>query len=399
LGSLTLATAAGFGFLDGFDIPAMLQPATLQHPSPVILRPLHARFRSLAMVLAIAAGSFLGTSCEKPDKSPRHGSARPVKVLRVEPLQEGSPLAFPALIQARKSIELAFNVSGRVAEMPVIQGMVVEEGGLLASLESPDFISRRDAARAAFELAQAEFLRYEKLASSRAVATAEFDRKRAELQAARSDLDLAEKALADTVLRAPFRGVVSQRIVSQFANVQTKQPIVQFQALQPLDVVIDIPERLVIAARRSKDTEIKADVRFPTMDDLQLPVTLREVSTKADPVTQTFRAVWSLDDTGETIVLPGMSATLIAKRQPDSENGSDIFVLPPLSVIGSGAAEPYVWLMDENSGIVGKRAVRVGSLREQGIEILSGLKTGDQVVVAGVSQLADGMSVTPMSPR
>ena len=101
------------------------------------------------------------------------------------------------------------------------------------------------------------------------------------MQAARSDLDLSEKALADTVFSAPFRGVVSQRIVSQFANIEAKQPIVQFQALEPLNVVIDIPERLVIATRRNNGDGIKAVVRFPTMDNLELPVKFREISTKA----------------------------------------------------------------------------------------------------------------------
>jgi RND family efflux transporter MFP subunit len=399
MGTPGLGTSAFFGFLVGIKIPPMFQAVTLQHLSAMIRQGIRSCFQRRAFALLLAPGSILATSCGKPDETPKQEVARPVRVLRVEPLEDGSPLAFPAVIRARKSIDLAFNVSGRVAELPVIEGMVVEEGGLLASLDGPDFLSRRDAARAAFELAQAEFDRYEKLANRGAVAAAEIDRRRAELQAARSELDLAEKALADTVLRAPFRGVVSQRIVSQFSNIQAKQPIVQFQALQPLDVVIDIPERLVIATRRNNDEAINAVVRFPTMDDLELPVTLREVGTNADPVTQTFRVVWSLDDTGEMIILPGMSATLVARRQANSGNGNDVFVLPPLSVVGSDSEEPFVWVFDEDSGSVGKRIVSVGGLREGGIEILSGLKTGDQVVVAGVSQLADGMSVRPMSSR
>ena len=399
MGTPNLGTSAFFGCFEHLKFQPMFHAATLQHLSAMIRQAIRSSFQRRTFALLLAAGAIPATSCGKPDETPEPEVARPVRVLRVEPLEDGSPLAFPAVIRPRKSIDLAFNVGGQVAELPAIEGMIVEEGGLLARLDDPDFLSRRDAARAAFQLARAEFDRYEKLAGRGAVATAELDRKRAALEAARSDLDLAEGALADTVLRAPFSGVVSQRIVSRFANVQAKQPIVQFQALQPLDVVIDIPERLVIATRRSDGDAIDAVVRFPTMDDLELPVTLREVGTNADPVTQTFRVVWSLDDTGEMIVLPGMSATLVAKRQANAGNGNDVFVVPPLSVVGSDSGEPYVWVFDEDSGGVGKRRVKVGGLREGGIEILSGLKTGDQVVVAGVSQLADGMSVRPMSSR
>lgn len=345
---------------------------------------------------AVLVAGFLA-GCEKPEETQKADVVRPVKILRVEPVADRAPLSFPAMIHARQGSELAFNVAGRIAEMPMLEGAVVEEGGVIARLDAADFISRRDAAKAAYELARTEFERIEKLVGRGAVAAAELDRKSAELQTARTELELAENALADTVLRAPFRGVVGKRIIGQFGNIQAKEPVVQFQALKPLDVVIDIPERLMITGRRRRnDAEIRAVVRFPTMNSLELPVTLHELSTKADPVTQTFRVVWTLEDSGDVMVLPGMSATLVARSLEGGADEPDVFLLPPLAVTGSGD-ETHVWKFDETTGKVSRHGVRVGRLRDGGMEILDGLVTGDQVVVAGISQMVEGLSVRPMT--
>jgi RND family efflux transporter MFP subunit len=344
----------------------------------------------------VMAACFL-TGCGEPEEPAKTDAVRPVKILRVQPVSDLAPLSFPAMIHARQSSELAFNVAGKIAEMTVLEGAVVEEGDVIATLDAADFQSRREAAKAAFELAQTEFQRIENLVARGAVAAAELDRRRAEMQAARTELDLAESALGDTVLRAPFRGVVGKRIIGQFGNIQAKQAVVQFQALKPLDVVIDIPERLMITGRRGPDAVVDAVVRFSTFDGLELPVRLHEISTKADPVTQTFRAVWTLEDPGDAMVLPGMSATLVARQLTRAEGEKEIFLLPPLAVTGGDTADAHVWVLDESSGKVGKRTVKVGRLRDGGLEILDGLATGDPVVVAGVSQMVDGLKVRPMS--
>lgn len=322
--------------------------------------------------------------------------ARPVKLLTVTPAENTTPLEFPASIRARNSVELAFNVPGQVNEFPVLEGLPVQAGDFLASLDRTEYQARLLAAEAASQLAQVEFDRYTDLSASGAVAVAELDQKRAALQAAKSELDLIRKNFDDTVLRAPFDGVVSRRLVQRFANVQAKQGVLLFQALQPLDVVIDVPEPLVLRSTGGRESIPTAVVRFDAMNGVELPIELREVSTEADPQTQTFRIVFSLEDSGGYTVLPGMSAVLVAQRA-SAVDGSPVYVLPPLAVATQTDGTRYVWLFDPETSRVRQQPVEVGLLRNDGLEILGGLSTGDQIVVAGLSQLKPDMQVRPAS--
>lgn len=346
----------------------------------------------LACLTLILAGIFLA-GCGKKDETPAEASARPVKVLTLSNAEASAPLEFPALVRARNSVELAFNVPGQVTELTAIEGEPVEEGTLLASLDNTEYRARMEAAEAALELAQTEFDRFSDLSVSGAVAVAELDQKRAALQAAKSELELVRKNFEDTVLRAPFNGVVASRMVQRFANVQAKQPVLIFQSLLPLDIVIDVPEPLILRSTGERAYPPRTVVTFDGLPGVELPVSFREVSTEADPQTQTFRVTFSLEETQGRTVLPGMSALLIAERR--AVEGGTVFLLPPLSLLTAPDGRRYVYVYDPETGTAQERDVEVGLLRDEGVEVLGGLAEGDQVIVAGVSQLSPGLKVRP----
>ncbi|MGC9450041.1 MAG: efflux RND transporter periplasmic adaptor subunit [Oceanipulchritudo sp.] len=337
------------------------------------------------------------SGCGKETSTREEAVVRPVKILAITASDKGAPLEFPAVIRARNSVELAFNVPGQVTELPVIEGEPLAEGALLASLDNTEYKARLQAAQAALELSQTDFDRFNDLSKSGAVAIAELDQKRAALQAAKSDLELAQKSFEDTVLRAPFDGLVSRRLVQNFTNVQAKQPVMVFQSVRPLDVVIDVPEPMVIRSAYDKSEPPPTEVRFDSLPGIALPVFFREVSTEADPQTQTFQVAFSLEDTGEITVLPGMSAVLVAERA--AVGGDPVYLLPPLAVTADTEGGRSVWIYDPATSEVAQREVEVGLLRDEGIEIISGLTEGDQVVVAGVAQLSPGMKVRPQESR
>lgn len=347
---------------------------------------------SVALLLTVL---FL-TACGGKDPVEVAATARPVKMITISAADNGAPVEFPAVIRARNSVELAFNVPGQVTELPVIEGERVAEGSLLAALDNTEYKARLQAAEAAMELAQTDFDRISELSRSGAVAIAEVDQKRAALQAASSELDLARKAFEDTVLKAPFQGVVSRRLIQRFTNVQAKQPVLVFQSLQPLDVIIDVPEPMVIRSVYDKNQPPPTRVRFDSLPGVTLPIEFREVSTEADPQTQTFKATFSLEDTGDITVLPGMSAVLVAERV--ATGGASVYLLPPLAVTIDPDGGRQVWVYDPATGEVSPRTVEIGRLRDDGLEVVSGLSEGDQVVVAGISQLTTGMKVRPQNP-
>lgn len=320
---------------------------------------------------------------------------RPAKLLTLHPEGDTQRMTFPALLRAQESVELAFDVPGVVEIMNVTEGRAVERGTLLAALDKRDYESRLSSATAAAELAQSELARFEQLRGS--VAEAEIERRRAAATSAVADLITARNALEKTELHAPFDGVVSRRLVQRHSSVQAKQPVLLFQALSPLDVMIDVPEPLMLRVRPGSGEAVTATLRFDSLPGRSFPVTFREVVTVADPVTQTYSAVFSLERPADMTILPGMSGSLdvegiLEERDP-------VFLVPPLALEQPATGSPRVWVVDATNGSVSPRDVQLGRPRGGGIEVVAGLSEGEQIVVAGVSRLRKGMRVRALESR
>ena len=165
--------------------------------------------------------------------------------------QEEELLAIPGTIQAARRSELAFRFSGLLVELPVVAGQRVAAGDALARLDPRDFETRVLLEQARLNLARADFDRSSRLIRSRASPVSEADG----IFGARSSRSpryappQARKNLADTTLRAPFGGVVAARLVDNHTQIGANQPILQLETPDKLEVVIDLPERVVSRVR------------------------------------------------------------------------------------------------------------------------------------------------------
>ena len=94
--------------------------------------------------------------------------------------------------------------------------------------------------------------------------------------------------LSDTTLTAPYDGVIAQRFVEEGQNVQAKQPVVRFQDVEEIEIVVDVPETVMAADIRTADV-IELVAEFSGAPGLRFPVEIREIAQVADPTTQTFK--------------------------------------------------------------------------------------------------------------
>lgn len=353
---------------------------------------------SLKLLLTMLCLSILAAACGSADngEAPAAEVPRPVKTLVLQPSDSLPALSFPAVIRSAERAELAFNISGVLTELPVLEGQVAAKGAVLARLDARDVQNRLAADQAAYDLARANYERARQLAEREIIAEAELEQLRAAYEQARSVLASSSKGRDDTVLRAPFEGVVSTRYVNNFQNVQAKQPIVLFQSSDRLEAVVQIPEPLVLRSLQEEDKSGTAFIRFDAQPDLRIPVTFKEISTEADPRTQTFQVVFSMTPPTTLLVLPGMTATLVAERGAVAER--PVFVLPPAALGTDDAGRPLAWLLDAPAGQARSRTVTLGAVRPDGVEVLDGLASGETVITSGLSQLYEGRPVRPLQP-
>jgi RND family efflux transporter MFP subunit len=254
--------------------------------------------------------------------------------------------------------------------------------------------------KATYERALANYNRGKNLVKNQYISEMEFDRVRAEYRSAQAALQQAKQNLTYTILRAPFAGRVARRYVQNFEAVKAKQEIIELQSTNIVEIKIDVPETLVLQLRRSADDRatdnVKAHAIFSDKADTRFPLRFKEAATRADPATKTFEVTFTMPTPTDVNILPGMTASVTIDLG-DRIATNDLIELPANAVVASTSLSPTVWVVDPKSMTVGSRAVKVGRMVGNRIQILSGLNNGDRVVVAGAPYLNDGMKVRLMA--
>ncbi|WP_425331683.1 efflux RND transporter periplasmic adaptor subunit [Pseudoalteromonas viridis] len=322
---------------------------------------------------------------------------RPVKLHTVADPQAGQLRSFPAEVVANQGSYLAFRVNGELMEFPVLAGQEVKKGQLLAKLDPEDFELQYQQRKAQFELAVAQLNRIESLYEKSITSKAEYDQALANKQVAESAFKIAQTNLENSELRAPFDGTIAKVFVKNFENIVAKQNILRLETRDRMDVVIQVPEKLV--ARVNKDLDYHPTVIFDGYPDKSYLLNIKEWDTQADPVTLTYKVVFSLPIPKDFNLLAGMTGHVYVDPSKITNQSNSAIIVPNEAVFSEQTQETagnhYVWVYNPDSQQVSKRAVQPGQLRQQGFEIQSGLKPGDIIVSAGVHHLKEGLKVRP----
>jgi len=180
--------------------------------------------------------------------------------------------------------------------------------------------------------------------------------------------------------------------VENFQKVRAKDPIVNLQDISRIEILINVPELTMAELREKREGDVV--VRFDSIPGKKFPLKVKEFSTEADPATQTYQVVFVMDQPAEANILPGMTASVTAKG--NTAPAKEFILVPAIAVLDAPGNHPYVWVFDAKAGVVHKHEVKIGRLQgSSAIQILDGLNPGEQIVVAGVTKLQDGMKVRP----
>ncbi|WP_337840998.1 efflux RND transporter periplasmic adaptor subunit [Rheinheimera sp.] len=336
--------------------------------------------------------------CSKPETAVTDTGPRPVKLFQVDDGSARLKRQFPAVVEPTENARLTFRVSGKLTQFSIRPGQEVKQGQLLGQLDQTDFKLKVEQAKARFQLAKAQFDRADSLIGQKLVSQAVYDEAKAQLQVAEADLKTAETNLSYTNLVAPFSGIVSRTLVENHENVAAQQAILELQLKGMVDVVIQVPEDVIALVK--KDQQYQPDVVFDSYPSLSFKASIKEWDTRADSATNSFKVVFSMPQPTEFNVLSGMTANLIADLSALMQLPQNTVLVPASAVFSANdqpadTQEQFVWVYQPDTGQVSRRAVTVGRLTQQGMEIRSGLNAGDQVVTAGVYQLQEGQKVRP----
>lgn len=348
--------------------------------------------------LALAAVAVLN-GCGGEEPPAPAADTRPVKTFIVEGGQSGGQRSFPGRIESATRAELSFRVRGTVQDILVKEGDLVEPDQVLARLDPTDYETVVRDRQATFDNSQRNFERARELIEKGFISGTEFDRLEANFKTSEASLEAARQDLAYTELKAPFGGRVAKRHVERFEEVDIKQTVFTLQDVATLQVKIDLPESLVRGLREKAEGEaaVPAFATFDGQAGAPLPLTVAEVSTRADPQTQTFEVTFNMPQPQDFVVLPGMTANVTADLSSRLVQAETSHWLPVSAVVADSALGSRVWVLDPQTMTVRAVAVAAGRMQGDRIEILSGLAGGEEIVSVGASYLAEGMRVSRMT--
>lgn len=321
---------------------------------------------------------------------------RPVPTALVQKVSPVEKRDFPGSVRAKNRVDIAFSVAGQIIELNAREGERLAKGDVLAKLDPRDFQNALASAQASFNDAKRAYARAKDLFQRKVYSQAQLDAAMTTYEVAEATLRQRNKDLSDTIIYAPFDGVVAKRYVENHEHIKDKVPVAAFKGLSRIEVVTQVPERLVAKVGIEEISRIA--VRFDVDQDTWFPAQVKEYSLQSDPVSRTYDIVVSLEPPKDLEILPGMTATVEFERRRPESSEKPAYVVPASSVLGGNNGESYVWVIPETSGNPKKVEVEIGAITGEGVEIISGLQGTERVATAAIHTLLEDMHVRPVRP-
>ncbi len=345
------------------------------------------------------------TGCGSEEKVSSEPVIRPVRTMIATPTSGEKTRSFSGTSRAGLESKLSFKVGGTVQKVTVKVGDKVKKGALIGQLDTQDYEIQVQAAAAQLYQAKAQarnaganYDRVRQLYENNNASLTDLDSARSGSESAKAQVLVASKQvqlarfkLGYTKLTAPVSGTIAQVNVEANENVQAGYPIVVLTSGKRPEVEIAIPELFISQIQDGA----QVDVKFDSIPDRIFKAVITEIGVSVSKGSSTYPVSVQLFQGDETI-RSGMAAEVSTRLMRTAKQ--DLYFIIPLAAVGEDQKGKYVFVAkpaQEKKGFAKavRTAVKVGAITAEGIEIIEGIDSGDDVVTAGVSKIYNGQMV------
>ena len=317
-----------------------------------------------------------------------------VRLTQVSQVAESAHTSYPGSTRATNTSNVAFRVSGTLADVKVKEGDHVREGQVIAVMDDRDYQVQLSATEAEYAQIKADCERVIALFEDGSTTAQNYDKARYGLEQITAKYQHAKDQLADCQLKAPYNGYVQKVLHESHETVSAGMPIASLFCSNGLEVVIHIPA--------SEFMRVESFDHFTVMFDVlpgqEFPLRLVSIAQRAN-ANQLYEVRFLLENKGEgreplKKVTPGMTALVDIVYKV---NG-DVPIEVPASAVFHKGDQSYVFVYegDDKQGVIRQVPVNVAALTVGGnMKVNTGLKPGQKVVECGVHHLTDGTTVRP----
>ena len=360
--------------------------------------------RQLRFVLLLLAAGCGGAETPTARASPPEPA--PVVLTSSEVLREAivEPVLGTGTITADKTTDVGPRVSGIIDTIHVAVGDRVEEGDPLFRTRPTDYeirvreaesaarLSRANAQKAERDLERIRTLHGQNVASDErldAVRTA-YEMAAAQRDQAEAGLSQARQNLADTTVRAPYRGVITRRFVDEGAMLSTMMTVgnavVQIMKMDVVAAIVQLPELQLARVHVGTPGVVRVD---GIERSYETQVTI--LNDRVDHVSRAFEVRLAIEN-DDYALKPGLFAEVELHPEPREAT------LIARSALLGGEGSTYVFVLSD--GHAARRPVRIRELDAERVEVVAGLAPGEHVLLGpNLTQLADGSPVVTEVPH
>ncbi len=284
-------------------------------------------------------------------------------------------------VQALQSIDIITKQSRRVNKLYFKPGQLLNAGENLLSFDNREVWAEFEEDAALYQQAKLNAKRAERLVKAKNISQEEHDTLQAEMRATNARLVASQARLDDTTIKAPFDGVVGLNHVSEGALIESGTLITTFDDISRVKVLFTVPE--IHLAKLKPGLPIEAiSTAYP---EHRFAGEVAAVDSRVNPQTRSIDVVGILPNDGN-LLRPGLFMTV--RLSLDIKQGA---LLVPEKAIFPKGQQQYVYSVVDGKAILSRVSIGLRSFGK--VEILEGLKAGDQIVTMGQQKLREGLDV------
>lgn len=327
------------------------------------------------------AGAFPGFG-GPPDR----GNALPVRVSTVIRRQIADYLETNGSLEAENEVDIVARTTGPIVELNVEEGDFVREGQVLARIDAAEIEAQLGIARVNLAEAAVVWRRAQASFQEEVISQESYDLARSSHDAAEAQIVGTEILLDYTVIRAPFDGLIIERVIKNAEHVGSNARLFRISDFDPLLCPIQLPEkdlpRLSIGQPAYLTVEAFPEQRFPAR--------VLRISPVVDAATGTVKV--TLEVQGRDLLRPGMFASVFV----ETDLHEDAIVIPKQALVLESVADTIYVVNESAEGgpMAERRELRLGFEESDALEVLAGVEAGELVIVIGQDGLSDQTPVT-----
>jgi len=334
----------------------------------------------IATALIFGITVILNGNVAKQEAQAKEAQKRPLTSVEVKEVQvkkiQGT-LKATGVFKAFETLELLSETDGKITQIYFDLNTVVAQGQVLAIMDAKTKQTQQKIAEINYQKAKRDFERYEALFKNQNLSEYDLENARFQMQNAEQNFKLTQQNVDFSIIKSPISGIVSQRFVGMGKVLGMGTPIASITDISRLRLFVNLPAQDLDGIKIGQ----KVKIFIPIRKDEDFEGIIKSVAVQSTEA-GTFPVEIIMQNTSKKPVLAGMNAEVVLSGNAENE----MLLIPRIAILDN-----QVFVLEKDKAVAKK--VVLGKEHGEDIEILSGLKAGEQVIVKGQNNIENGQKV------